>query len=502
MDACSSTRGAYHRSRKYRRVIFRRQNRHDGPRGAGGCGLKAGITIINLLFSLVCAAGAQSPAMVDTLQTRWGPIPPPYVDNQLRPEAAPTPTWKHVVRLPYVVLSVPVNGLDWTVRRGLVEAERLGLFTQAETLVKGLRGPFDVFWLPTGSLGEQRGLELGLTGQRPHFLFHDAVLKVTGTYSTKRSSSVTVGLRTDYGRPSWVEVGGGRVRDGKRRFYGVGWDTDEEQESVYRRHLDWLGLAWRWDRDDGFEMTIGSHYTAVKARHGRDDTDDALDVVFAAELPAGYGITSSGLTQSVKLGYDSSKRSGNPVQGTRFVVAYEYFRDTDHSDVAHATWVAALERFFSLGLPQRTLAIKGWWLQQQALGDDPIPFTRLLNNRDPYKLRGYGSQRFHAQGFTGLTVEYRWPFWMLNRPGGAGLDAYVFGDAGQPFTDERELALSRLLYSGGVGLRAIGTDGGFSLRAEVALGQEGVHLRLSAKQLFQFIEAGFYDGSEPLPLLR
>ncbi len=398
--------------------------------------------------------------------------------------------------------SVPVNAADWTLRNGLVGLERLGVFEPAETLVRGIRGPLGTFWLPTGSLGEQRGLEYGVVGQRP-FVHRDIwVLKLGATYSTRRSSSLTVGLRSGYGQPHWFEVGAGRVRDGKREYYGQGWDSAEGDEGVYRRHLDWVGASWRQQWWDRLEAKVSTHHSSVRARGSRYERDEALALVFAGRLPYGYDLTSAGLTSSLKLGYDTTSRTGNPTRGTRVVLHAERFWNTDRTDVEFWTWGASAEQFVQLGLPQRTLAIKAWWIQQDSVGDDPTPFTRLLTNRDPYKLRGFGTQRFHAAGFTGLTVEYRWPFWLHNQPGGAGLDAYLFGDAGQPFDQASEVATSRILYSGGLGLRAIDTDGGFSLRAELAVSKEGVHLRLSAKQLFQFIKAGFYDGSEPLPLLR
>jgi hypothetical protein len=460
------------------------------------------LVLAGCLLLAAVAMPAAEPAPADTLETRWGPLPPPTAQNTAVPTPADTPLWKHLVRVPYHVGSVPVNAADWMLRSTVVELERLGVFRPATTLVKGIRGPLDTFWLPTGSLGEQRGLEYGLIVQRP-LVFDDVwVLKGTATYSTRRSSAVTLGLRSRYGEPEWFEVGGGSVRDGKREFFGTGWDSDEDDDGVYRRHLDWVGAAWRRQWSDRLEATVAGHQSAVRARHSRFDRDEAVDLVFAEQLPYGYGLTSSGFTGSLKLAYDSTERSGNPTGGTRLHLQGERFWNTDDTEVAHWTWVASAEHYLELGLPQRTLAIKAWWLQQDNLGDDPTPFTRLLTNRDPYKLRGFGTQRFHAAGFTGLTVEYRWPFWILNQPGGAGVDAYVFGDAGQPFDQADEVAAARLLYSGGMGLRAIGRDGGFAVRLEVAVGREGTHLRLSAKQLFQFIKAGFYDGSEPLPLLR
>ena len=461
------------------------------------------VPYLSLVLLLVSASvPAQTAAVIDTVQTHWGPVPPPSEGRTTTVQPADTPLWKHLVRVPYHVASVPVNALDWVLTETLTQAEEWGLFAPAENLVKGLRGPLGVFWLPTGSLGEERGLEYGLVGQRPGVFGPLGVLKASATYSTKRSSSVTVGLRTDYGQSHWLEVGGGRVRDSKQEYFGQGWNSDEDDEAVYRRQLDWAGTGWRHEWLGGLESTLTAQYTSVGAWASRYDDDEAMALVFAGRLPAGYEAISSGFTGSVKLGLSTVPASGNPVRGTRAVLRAEHFRNSDDGDVVFTTLGASMEQYLDLGLPQRVLALKVWYLQQENHGDDAIPFIRLLNNRDPYKLRGFGSQRFHAQGSTGLTVEYRWPCWMQNRPGGAGLDAYIFGDTGQYFDEADELAVTRLLVSGGVGLRLIGSDGGFGARAEIAWGREGTHIRVSAKQLFNFIKAGFYDGSEPLPLQR
>lgn len=467
-----------------------------------------GEVAVRRLFCFVvvlCAAGAAlatGPAPADTVQTHWGPVPPPGPENTATAGPVGTPTWKHLVRVPYYVGRVPVNAVDWSLRRGLTKAEEWGLLTPAETLVKGVRGPLGTFWLPTGSLGEERGLEYGIIGQRPHVFSRMVVLKVGATYSTKRSSSVTLGLRTNFGQSRWFEVGGGTVRDSKQEFYGQGWDSDEDDEAVYRRHLDWVGTSWRHEWLGILESKLTAQHTSVRARGSRYDRDEAMTLVFAGRIPHGYDGISSGVTGAAKLALDTTSASGNPTGGMRLILRGEYFHDTDDSETEFFTLGASMESYLSLGLPQRVLAVKGWYLQQMNRGDDPIVFTRLLNNRDPYKLRGFGSQRFHAQGSTGMTVEYRWPCWMRNQPGGSGLDAYIFGDAGQFFDGATELATDRLLVSGGVGLRLIGSDGGFGARAEIAYGREGAHIRVSAKQLFHFIKASFYDGSEPIPLHR
>ena len=37
---------------------------------------------------------------------------------------------------------------------------------------------------------------------------------------------------------------------------------------------------------------------------------------------------------------------------------------------------------------------------------------------------------------------------------------------------------------------------------ELAGGREGLQVRLTTSQLFQYIKAGFHGGSEPIPFMR
>lgn len=469
--------------------------------------MKFAILGIMLLFATSGLAGATVSTVSDTLSSYWGPVPAPADTLRSVPVPRPTPTWKHLVRVPYYAVAGPLTLVDWTVRGVVTEAERIGLFEPADYLVTGVRDPLGNFWLPTGSIGDDRGLEYGLMVRRAHFPGHNWVSRVSYTTSTRESNVLTGGIRSDFGESTWFELGGGRIREENVEFFGRGWDSREADAVEYRRHVDWIGTSWRLPRRrlvplGDFATSTAVMYSSVLATEEFDPDDDRSLRLLQDGTPAGFGAWSSGVTAAIGATYDDTDRDGNPNHGQRLAARVQRFWSTDDQDISHWTWTVSYERFMELWLPQRILAVKAWYLRQEATGDDAIPLTRLLNNRDPYKLRGYSSQRFHATGATGLSLEYRWPFWLLNEVGGAGVDAYIFGDAGQFFDETRELQVDRLVYSTGVGLRAIGADGGFALRVELAYGEEGFRARLTANQLFHFVKAGFYNGSDPLPLLR
>ncbi len=462
----------------------------------------ASLLLCLMLSATVLSADARAVAAPDTVRTFWGPFPAPTDSNTARPETPPAPLWQTALLAPYRLVGVPVTLIDKGAKAGLLTLDRLGAFEVTEAVVRGVPDPLGNFWLPDAGFGDSRGLQVGVVGQRPDFPFRGMRTKWRVETSTKHATLWTAGALLPLGPGSWFDVGGGSQIVAEDPFYGIGVGTRERDRSVFQRKTDWAGVSWRRDLARGPELLLLGHYSAASSEDSDYEAGRALDRVHAGDIPFGYGWTSAGFTGGAQLGFDTTDQSGRPAGGTRMLLFGQLFSPTDDSDAEFWTQGCSAEAFLGLGRPQRTLAVKAWYVRQIPWGDDPVPVTRLLRNRAPYQLRGYSSSRFRATGMTGVSAEYRWPAWIYNHPGGAGVDAYLFADAGQPFDDTGEIALRRLVFGGGGGLRLIGRDADFSLRLELGVGREGVQVRLTASQLFQFIKAGFYEGSEPIPVLR
>lgn len=448
------------------------------------------------------AAPAPGPASADSVAAGWGRYPARADSNTALPRPNPAPAWQTAVLVPYHIVGVPLTMLDKAGKGLILGLDRLGAFRATEQVVRGVPDPLGNFWLPDVAYGDAQGWQLGVIGQRPEFPLPGMRTKLRLALNTTDASLVTVGSLAPLGRRSWIDFGGGSLVLARTDYYGTGLGTTEGDRSFYRRDSDWFGAGWRQDLDHDLEFVVLAHYSCQRARASRYETDRALAIVHADDIPFGYETASSGLTGGIQLGFDDTDQTGRPDRGSRFLVFTQYFEPTDRTPTRFWTSGASIERYLRLGRPQRTLAVKGWWLRERSLEGDPIPFTRLLRNRVPYQLRSYSSARFHATGMTGLTMEYRWPAWVQNRPEGAGVDAYVFGDTGQPFDHTDQLALSNLLWSAGFGFRVVNQRTDYTLKLELAYGDEGLQVRLSGQQLFQFIKAGFYDGSEPVPVVR
>jgi hypothetical protein len=468
--------------------------------------LRAAVVICLLwcLAPAVVLAADTSPvvAHADSLAGYWGPRPARADSNTALPRAPEPAGWQKALLVPYTVVGWPLSALDAGAKATLVGLDRLGALAFTEQVVGGVRDPLGNYWMPNIDYDDAQGWQFGVVGQRPEFPLRGMRTRVEAGVSLRDATSWSAGTLAPLGPRSWLEFGGGSLLLVRTDYYGRGIGTVEDDRSYYQRDSDWIGAAVRRRVRGPVETMAVVHYSCQDARPTRYDRDEALEVIHGDDPPYGWEMASSGVTGALQLVLDTTTETGRPDEGGRVVMMAEHFTPTDNTDSRFWTVGASAELFTGLGRPQRNLALKAWWLRQYDTGRDPIPFTRLLRNRDPYHLRAYGSTRFHASGMVGVAAEYRWPVWTLNRPGQTGLDAYLLADVGQPYDHASELAVEHLFWSAGFGLRVVVGKGRYKVRAEVAVGDEGTQWRLASSQIFQFLKAGFHAGSEPVPMLR
>jgi hypothetical protein len=199
------------------------------------------------------------------------------------------------------------------------------------------------------------------------------------------------------------------------------------------------------------------------------------------------------------LHHQNAPETGRPGSGGLHDFALDSFQSTDGSGVEFWTYRIDLQRFFSLGYPQRTLASRFFLIKIENRGDRAVPFQRLIANRDPDRLRGYRSARFMDEGMLGFNFDYRWPVFSVSEPDGIGLDSYLFYDTGQVFRDYRDIAWRNFSNSGGFGLRLVGPRNDFVMRVEIGVSREEPVFRLKFSQIFLGERKGLYGGKVPIP---
>jgi hypothetical protein len=245
------------------------------------------------------------------------------------------------------------------------------------------------------------------------------------------------------------------------------------------------------------ELELKTYFSQVEALESEYEIDQSLGKVHAGNLPYGYPGESNGWTWRLGLYRDNADQRGRPRNGGFQSLGVSLFEASDDSRLQYLTYHANLEKFFPLWHTDRTLALRGFFNRISNLGPTDVPFTRLVTFQRPDELRGFSSLRFYGMGSLGFTAEYRWPIWVARGRNDTGIDAYIFTDIGQVFDKTSEISIENIRGTGGLGLRLINSDRGFSARFELGLSEEQTIVRLKFSQTFQYDPKGILYGKNP-----
>jgi hypothetical protein len=347
-------------------------------------------------------------------------------------------------------------------------------------------------------LGGLSGLGGGLTAEHTRFLGPGNTLRVRGSTTTNHDDRVGVAARFGAERNEFVEFGAGYRQRPNVRYFGLGPDSREEDESFLHQEAGWLGVNVRRPLGKASHLEANLEYTTVATGAPGDGNDPPTEDTFAPALLPGYGRHSYGVTVGGQWMHETAGLENRPGTGGIQRIRAAYFKGVDRDDVRFWTFRGEMQRFFTLWRPLRILALRGVASWIENVGDDPVPLARLNNNDDPDLLRGYDDFRWRDKGILIGTAEYRWPIWAHQRPYSTGLDAYLLSDVGQVFGTSDQIALREMTVSYGGGIR-IESGRGFAFRIEYARSDETSVIRLRADQVFQFAKGGFLYGREPIP---
>ncbi len=424
--------------------------------------------------------------------SRWGEIPPPSDSVTVPSRNRTMPVWEGMLVWPYRVIAFPfrllADGFGATVRV-VDETPFLRQFLAFR--------PRTFRITPEVSVGGLGGWGFGLAAQHDSLTGpgHQARFRLFA--SNQRDRKATLGLRFPADERGTLTIGVGYRDHANTRYFGVGPDTEREDESLYREIQTWVGTIYRHALTDDLAVAGGLEFTSVRATEPSSASLPSIAQRFPGALPPGFATTSAGFLGGVTFEHDDTDDTGRPNRGGRRIVDIGYFRSTASEWASY--WHLRLEaqQFTRLWFRHTTLALRGVLTWMEADGDQPIPFQRLLHNNDPDLFRGFPDRRWRDRGLLLLSAEYRWPIWVYDRAEGTGLDFYFLSDVGQVFPDLSAIRTDDLRFSYGGGIRLL-TTGGFVLRAEYARSSEGGLWRLQSHQTFQFTR-GLFHGRDPVP---
>lgn len=450
-----------------------------------------------LLGVAVAASVAHPAAAAEAIDSHWGPIPA-RADSVARTFERPSSsTAGKVADAPYLVASIPFRLFSRGVRETYLYTERSGL---ARTIAQ-LLGPRELPWgfMVSASAGGLTGWGGGLTFVHDRFFGPENRFRLGAKTSENGHHKVHLGLRVPNG-PDTFELGVGYRANPNSRYFGRGFGSRKADKSFFKQELTWVGASY--EQGLGFDTFLRPEllFSQVHALSPpRDEDRPRIQDQFAGEVPVGFGDRSDGITWSITIGRDDTREDGRPESGGIERVTVDYFRSVDEDDTRHWTYRFELQRFVPLGFhPLRVLALRALYTRIDGVGDDPVPFQRLMTNNDPDLLRGYRDYRFRDEGMVLFTAEYRWPIWANRHARDAGLDAYLFTDVGQVFSESDDISLDHVTESYGVGARLI-LPAGFVGRVEWGHSEEDDVIRLRVDQVFQFQKGSVFHGRNPVP---
>ena len=207
--------------------------------------------------------------------------------------------------------------------------------------------------------------------------------------------------------------------------------------------------------------------------------DGALGEALPAALPGLNRITDLA-TLSTAWTIDGTRRTRlRTVRGTQLAVYGGYTHDLGGSDLRFVSYGAEVQQYLPVQVlpPTRRIAVRVRLDKvEEVSGGRNVPFYRLPAVGGQSSLRSFVFERYVNQGSLVANAEYNYPIW--NR-----MDAVIFVDAGQVFGEFEQIALDRMHYSYGGGVRLLNA-GGLAFRFEVATGQDGPRTILTVNQVF------------------
>ncbi len=457
------------------------------------------VTILSLVFLVTSTSAVVSQSEpADSSVSYWGTIPE-RSDSVLRTFAdRGMPLWESVLVWPYRVIGFPFTAVRAGVGVSVVAIERSRLPRTIASILGPRQGPFGLLLTFRG--GGLSGFGGGLTVEHDALPAAPSRARLGFQSTVKGDHKAHLGLQLAPGGTSHpTEVGAGlRIRL-NARYFGIGSQTAESDESRYRHATSWFGASHRRAVFQGSAfLEFDAVVTSVGASSPRDDDEPELADVFAGALPAGYDESSDGISVGITLAHSDVPETARPNRGGLRRARATVFTSTGGPRFKSITYRGELQQFLPLWFPDHVLAFRGFFSWIDPIGSDPVPFQRLMTNNDPDLLRGHRDYRWRDRGMVAISMEYRWPFWAAARAHAPGVDMYLLGDVGQVFGRLSDITPADLSVSVGGGFRLVGPNG-FMGRIEIARSEEEWVFRLRGDQIFQFARHGLFYGRDPIP---
>jgi hypothetical protein len=436
-------------------------------------------TIVLLLMALLIAAPAlaqETPAAGDTLEVLpddhpLRPQPPPGVGP------GPLAFLGRILFAPFRMADVALKGTT------VVIEEEAGGFAAGLSDRPDAPEEASHFGFRAGSIGTRSGF---VGGGFTYELFPGA-----GGATAGISAAVTNRLYQEYSafagwndpdEAPWLRVTGYYDVDHMDEFFGIGPDTDEEDDESGFSWERWGGVAAA-GLPQGW-IVNGEVHAAYERSFFYETYDDNQrnTIEHFAGLP-GVDLPQQELwSPGGTIRLDLRNSAGHPTRGLMLEASGSVWRSVD--DELPFDWTqygGRVQAHLPLGSDWHIISVGGGFETVEPEDDDSvIPFAYLPDLGGSRRLRGYPSWRWSDQAVGWATAEYRYRIWEEHtwRATPGVLEAALFADAGDVAPEVGDLDTEDLKTSYGLEVRMFLKDDAL-FRLGVAYSDEGTRVNLA-----------------------
>jgi hypothetical protein len=388
--------------------------------------------LLRSLITVACAAGgvvAQPAAPDSSLR-----VEPGLAARRARYER---PTREKIALLPAQALRLPFRLLNYPIEHYLIHKEPGAVTIYAGRALRGLRA--EGVYLRVGGLGS--GSAFG-PGVRYEILPSARAPRLTLFAGTTYRGYDQIWARADSIRvgPARLEFRAQYDERPQEDFFGLGPDSRLEQRATFQ-HDELLLLArarvplrgrWNalaqidWSRNEVGRGRDPDFPSAPIAGDDRELTDFGASLVYDSRDVPEYARRGQFLHAMVLRTHD----------------VYTKFTLEGAAFVPLPGW-------------RRSLALRARAAVTDERSDAFIPVYRLERIGGSRTVRGYLTYRFQDLESVVGNVEYRFPIWSIDPPGGQALDGCAFFDFGSAVPDLRDLRQRDLRSAAGLGMRFV-----------------------------------------------
>jgi hypothetical protein len=319
-----------------------------------------------------------------------------------------------------------------------------------------------------GSIGQRSGLAAGMRFDRWSPFF------VEGAYSIRGSQRYIVGL--DFNRGTRRLEGSYLFqRDAEPLFWGIGPDTDKEDEVDYRWDRQIVSVVGTLRRS-GLTLAGGIGYQ--DNRVGRGSAGGEADIQDLPEEDSPYGVNEPtkyfvfNLTSSFDRTHN---RADFQARGIFLQLGSTVFLGTDGTDSDFLRLSGDVFGYVPVNIRQQ-FAIRGLLQINRGRGEG-VPFTHLATLGDEQGSRAYSEGRFRDRDMLAVMTEWRYEVWRELHERGR-VESFLFLDTGTVDRRIRDMRLRNLRWSGGFGFRVV-WSGQVRWLAYLGFGRDGARLNVN-----------------------